>query len=114
MIAGIDYTARVIELRGLRREDVPVLAELQRATAGSMAPMSDQALTAQLYDEARGHGAQTIVAVAGDTITGAAAWIASQGTGFLAPFIARDDATAAELIAAGCAEVITRGARSIR
>ena len=104
----------MIELRALRRDDVPILARLQRETAGSMAPIPEPALAALFYDEARGHGSHGIVAVDGATVRGATAWIAVAGEGYLAPLIAGDDDIAAALIDAGTAQVRTHGARWIR
>jgi phosphinothricin acetyltransferase len=101
----------VIALRTLARDDVPLLFAILDANRGTAPPYSRAAIEGYLYDEERGVGARTRVAIDDDgTVVGSVSWIVGGEASFLAPLVAARRDVAAALIDAGLAEVIALGA----
>jgi ribosomal protein S18 acetylase RimI-like enzyme len=96
-----------VALRGLDAADLPALS--------SLAPCwSEAALRSELYDAARGHGRQVVVAVRGRVISGCAGWVAATPCWFGAPVIALDPTAASALIAHVVERARQHGAERVR
>jgi L-amino acid N-acyltransferase YncA len=99
-------------LRALRDADLEPLAEIQRAHAGEMAPVTADELQRSLHDEARERGANVVVGVRDGRVVGAAAWVHGDRALFIAPLVAVDAEAAGEL--ADACHDRARGAAWIR
>src|SRR3712207_5606185 len=96
-----------MSLRRAEAGDVPALLTLPGAP-------SAQELHEQIFDAARGHGANTLVVLEAGVPVGSVGWVEASPWCFGAPVLARDEGVARRLVAHVVEQARASGASRVR